>query len=278
MGERMSPCDLSDDDMSIVDTTDGDSINSNGLMVKDKRSKTGYKKANDRKSARARTVLSEKQLNILKTCYSANPRPDALMKEQLVEMTGLSPRVIRVWFQNKRCKDKKLQNRMMEKQMQRETDGRKLGYGAMHGIPMVATSPVRHESPVGMNPVEIHSYEPPWKALTDFALHTDLDRLNNAGGPQFQHLVNQMHGYPDMPPADVHHLAEPYVDMPPGSTEGYQPSPGAGAFLGDPSLDPRTSSSPPPPPGMVPTSSEHPNVPPSSTGDGSGVTAAAAVV
>lgn len=29
------------------------------------------------------------------------------MKEQMVEMTGLSPRVIRVWFQNKRCKDKK---------------------------------------------------------------------------------------------------------------------------------------------------------------------------
>ena len=79
------------------------------------------KKANDRKSARARTVLSEKQLNILKTCYSANPRPDALMKEQLVEMTALSPRVVRVWFQNKRCKDKKIQNRLMEKQMQQET-------------------------------------------------------------------------------------------------------------------------------------------------------------
>ena len=38
---------------------------------------------------------------------SANPRPDALMKEQLTEMTGLSQRVIRVWFQNKRCKEKK---------------------------------------------------------------------------------------------------------------------------------------------------------------------------
>jgi hypothetical protein len=35
------------------------------------------------------------------TFFNANPRPDALMKEQLVEMTGLSPRVIRVWFQNK---------------------------------------------------------------------------------------------------------------------------------------------------------------------------------
>jgi len=52
-------------------------------------------------------VLNEKQLHTLRTCYGANPRPDALMKEQLVEMTGLSPRVIRVWFQNKRCKDKK---------------------------------------------------------------------------------------------------------------------------------------------------------------------------
>ena len=51
---------------------------------------------------RVRTVLNEKQLHTLRTCYQANPRPDALMKEQLVEMTGLSPRVIRVWFQNKR--------------------------------------------------------------------------------------------------------------------------------------------------------------------------------
>lgn len=59
------------------------------------------------KPARIRTVLNEKQLHTLRACYVANPRPDALMKEQLVEMTGLNPRVIRVWFQNKRCKDKK---------------------------------------------------------------------------------------------------------------------------------------------------------------------------
>lgn len=54
-----------------------------------------------------------------RTCYNANPRPDALMKEQLVEMTGLSPRVIRVWFQNKRCKDKK-KTIQMKLQMQQE--------------------------------------------------------------------------------------------------------------------------------------------------------------
>lgn len=49
--------------------------------------------------------------------YKANPRPDALMKEQIVEMSGLSPRVIRVWFQNKRCKDKKMQ---IKHEMQQE--------------------------------------------------------------------------------------------------------------------------------------------------------------
>lgn len=71
----------------------------------------------DGKPTRVRTVLNEKQLHTLRTCYAANPRPDALMKEQLVEMTGLSPRVIRVWFQNKRCKDKK-KTIAMKQQMQ----------------------------------------------------------------------------------------------------------------------------------------------------------------
>jgi hypothetical protein len=56
------------------------------------------------KTTRMRTVLNEKQLLTLRTCYGANPRPDALMKERLVDMTQLSPRVIRVWFQNKRTK------------------------------------------------------------------------------------------------------------------------------------------------------------------------------
>ena len=142
-----------------------------------------------------------------------------------------------------------------------------MGYGAMHGIPMVATSPVRHESPVGMNPIEIQSYEPPWKALTDFALHTDLDRLN-PNAPHFQHLVNQvssfgsiaigknltvifytqMHGYPDMPPPDMQHQPPP-----PGSELG--PPPPGGHF------------GPPPPPGELPPP---PPPPPGNGGDGFG--------
>lgn len=83
----------------------------------------GGSASGDGKPTRVRTVLNEKQLHTLRTCYAANPRPDALMKEQLVEMTGLSPRVIRVWFQNKRCKDKK-KTILMKQQMQQEKVGK----------------------------------------------------------------------------------------------------------------------------------------------------------
>lgn len=66
-----------------------------------------------------------------------------------------------------------------------------MGYGSMQGIPMVASSPVRHESPIGISPIEVQSYPAPWKALSDFALHTDLDRLDPSA-PHFQQLVNQV--------------------------------------------------------------------------------------
>ena len=77
---------------------------------------------------------------------------------------------------------------------------RKLGYGSMHGIPMMASSPMRHHDIVHAaavagaahhNAVDVHSYEPPWKALCDFALHSDLDRLH-PNVPSYQSIVNQV--------------------------------------------------------------------------------------
>uniref|UniRef100_A0A3Q3J7P7 ISL LIM homeobox 2 n=1 Tax=Monopterus albus TaxID=43700 RepID=A0A3Q3J7P7_MONAL len=134
------------------------------------------------KTTRVRTVLNEKQLHTLRTCYNANPRPDALMKEQLVEMTGLSPRVIRVWFQNKRCKDKK--KSILMKQLQQQQHSDKTNLQGLTGTPLVAGSPIRHESTVQGNPVEVQTYQPPWKALSEFALQSDLDQ------PAFQQLVS----------------------------------------------------------------------------------------
>ncbi|XP_073967373.1 insulin gene enhancer protein ISL-2-like [Choristoneura fumiferana] len=121
------------------------------------------------------------------------------MKEQLVEMTGLSPRVIRVWFQNKRCKDKKRTIQLKMQMQQEKVESRRMGYMSM-GVPLVAGSPVRHE-PAGSLALEVTAYQPPWKALSDFALHADLDRAPHHSAA-FQQLVNQMHGYdmPSLPP------------------------------------------------------------------------------
>ncbi|XP_078054144.1 insulin gene enhancer protein ISL-1-like [Mustelus asterias] len=119
------------------------------------------------KITRVRTVLNEQQLLTLRTCYAANPRPDALMKQQLIEMTGLSSRVIRVWFQNKRCKDKK------KSILQKRTDqhGRnKADIQGLVGTLMVATSPRQQKVDFQCSPVEVQRYRPPWEDLSDFTL------------------------------------------------------------------------------------------------------------
>ena len=68
-----APCDLSDEDMSLIGdgelSSTGSSKKGPGGMLSGGTGGSGGiggKKAADRKSARARTVLSEKQLNILK--------------------------------------------------------------------------------------------------------------------------------------------------------------------------------------------------------------------
>ena len=67
-------------------------------------------------------------------------------------------------------------------------EGRRLGYMSM-GVPLVAGSPVRHEA--GSLALEVTAYQPPWKALSDFALHADLDRAPQHSAA-FQQLVNQV--------------------------------------------------------------------------------------
>lgn len=53
----------------------------------------------------------------------------------------------------------------------------------MTGTPMVAASPERHDGGIQANPVEVQSYQAPWKVLSDFALQSDIDQ------PAFQQLV-----------------------------------------------------------------------------------------
>lgn len=102
--------DLDSNDERHKSTDDSSSLSPNGSSSQPLNSGTSSNNTNNNaerrprrdKQQRVRTVLTEKQLHLLKSCYAYNARPDALLKEQLAEMTELSPRVIRVWFQNKR--------------------------------------------------------------------------------------------------------------------------------------------------------------------------------
>ncbi|XP_072449692.1 insulin gene enhancer protein ISL-1-like [Chiloscyllium punctatum] len=124
------------------------------------------------KITRVRTVLNEQQLLTLRTCYAANPRPDALMKQQLMEMTGLSSRVIRVWFQNKRCKDKKKST--MPKHTD-QCDRNKADIQGLVGTLMIATSPLPQKVDLQCSHVEVQRYWPPWEDLSDLTLQVFLE-------------------------------------------------------------------------------------------------------
>uniref|UniRef100_A0A8C3FUF9 Uncharacterized protein n=1 Tax=Chrysemys picta bellii TaxID=8478 RepID=A0A8C3FUF9_CHRPI len=129
------------------------------------------------KLTRVRTVLNERQLQALSSCYAANPRPDAGLKEQLVELTGLSPRVIRVWFQNKRCKDKK---RNLVSQLQPPPLVRRTLQGAV-GTRMVAASPQPQDEAYAWSPVEVQRGRPSWQLVsgTEEAGFSQLLRLTD---------------------------------------------------------------------------------------------------
>ncbi|XP_025425898.1 LIM/homeobox protein Lhx1 [Sipha flava] len=55
-----------------------------------------------------RTTIKAKQLEILKTAFSQTPKPTRHIREQLAKETSLPMRVIQVWFQNKRSKERRL--------------------------------------------------------------------------------------------------------------------------------------------------------------------------
>lgn len=56
----------------------------------------------------------------------------------------------------------------------------------MTGTPMVAASPERHDGGLQASQVEVQTYQPPWKVLSDFALQSDIDQ------PAFQQLVSAL--------------------------------------------------------------------------------------
>ena len=62
----------------------------------------------DSANKRPRTTITAKQLEALKRAYNESPKPARHVREQLSAETGLDMRVVQVWFQNRRAKEKRL--------------------------------------------------------------------------------------------------------------------------------------------------------------------------
>uniref|UniRef100_A0A8C2X298 LIM homeobox 4 n=1 Tax=Cyclopterus lumpus TaxID=8103 RepID=A0A8C2X298_CYCLU len=65
-------------------------------------------KQNEAGTKRPRTTITAKQLETLKSAYKNSPKPARHVREQLSSETGLDMRVVQVWFQNRRAKEKRL--------------------------------------------------------------------------------------------------------------------------------------------------------------------------
>ncbi|XP_042215123.1 insulin gene enhancer protein isl-2b-like [Homarus americanus] len=113
----------------------------------------------------------------------------------------------------------------------------------MQGIPLVASPPVHSEAPP--TPIDVTAYQPPWKTLTEFALTHDLERLDPSH-PQYQHMLQQMHGYGlDPEQSMAAHLQLPqYMDEggPMGHPYSHPPSNPSAQYPGTPSELSSTSS------------------------------------
>lgn len=66
---------------------------------------------NDRK-IRVRTALSEEQQSVLKEHYALNPRPNREEFKRIAQQIGLDNRVVQVWFQNNRARERRMTQTM----------------------------------------------------------------------------------------------------------------------------------------------------------------------
>lgn len=63
---------------------------------------------------RPRTTIASQQQDVLKVAYAKTSRPSRQVREELAKETGLTARVVQVWFQNKRAKERRSQKESHE--------------------------------------------------------------------------------------------------------------------------------------------------------------------
>ncbi|XP_041816239.1 LIM/homeobox protein LMX-1.2-like isoform X1 [Chelmon rostratus] len=171
-----------------LDNTDSDKSEDENLDVKSEKCPAAGKGGDDgkdpRRPKRPRTILTTQQRRAFKASFEVSSKPCRKVRETLAAETGLSVRVVQVWFQNQRAKMKKLARRQQQQQEQHNSQrlGQEVISGCMEGLLSSYSGPLppNHHQLVTM---EHNSYNadpfqqgltPPQMPGTDSIFH-DID-------------------------------------------------------------------------------------------------------
>ncbi|NP_001349521.1 LIM homeobox transcription factor 1, beta a isoform 1 [Danio rerio] len=121
-------------DLASPDLSDSDKSEDEDLDVKPEKGAGGQGKGSDdskdpRRPKRPRTILTTQQRRAFKASFEVSSKPCRKVRETLAAETGLSVRVVQVWFQNQRAKMKKLARR--QQQQQEQQNSQRLGQDVM---------------------------------------------------------------------------------------------------------------------------------------------------
>ncbi|XP_041666282.1 LIM homeobox transcription factor 1-beta-like [Cheilinus undulatus] len=105
-----------------LDCSDSDKSDDEDVDVKSDKGPSAGKGSDDgkdpRRPKRPRTILTTQQRRAFKASFEVSSKPCRKVRETLAAETGLSVRVVQVWFQNQRAKMKKLARRQQQQQEQ----------------------------------------------------------------------------------------------------------------------------------------------------------------
>ncbi|XP_042729770.1 LIM homeobox transcription factor 1-alpha isoform X3 [Lagopus leucura] len=120
---------------------------------------------------RPRTILTTQQRRAFKASFEVSSKPCRKVRETLAAETGLSVRVVQVWFQNQRAKMKKLARRQQQQQQDQQNTQRlssaqpnSSGPGGLEGLMNPYTALQPPQQLLGME--QVYSSDPFRQGLT----------------------------------------------------------------------------------------------------------------
>ncbi|CAF0999309.1 unnamed protein product [Adineta steineri] len=220
---HMSDCsiDCKDDDQICLTNTNNNNNSSSTCssssyhQKKSNLDNTDNGNSNGPKKRGPRTTIKTKQLEQLKSAFAATPKPTRHIREELARETGLAMRVIQVWFQNRRSKERRIKQSITcggsrRHYYRRVTSGRPfddeiIPHPGLNYIPEGFQGDFMYQRP----PTTTQNY-------TDFMMQQELQRLNyGSTGDLSYSMHHESVTVPDSSGGDSDDLQQRFSATPP---------------------------------------------------------------